>query len=105
MIDFRDSLFRNDPSNISELVLEKISIDEEHVLQFRAQVGSVVNRFETSDERLGTAKIELTKRLSDNQDLNIADAIIQLRQLETSQRASLSMGSRIIQQTLLDFLR
>jgi flagellar hook-associated protein 3 FlgL len=105
LIDFRDSLFRNDPSNISDLVLEKIGVDEEHILQFRAQVGSVVNRFETSTDRLASSKIELTKRLSDSQDLNIADAIIELRQLETSQRASLSMGSRVIQQTLLDFLR
>ena len=30
-------------------------------------------------------KIELTRRLSDNQDLNITDAIIDLRRLEIAQ--------------------
>ena len=105
MIDFRDSLFRNDSKTISALVLEKIGEDEERVLQVRAQVGSVVNRFQVGEQRLVTNKIELTKRLSDNQDLEITDAIIELRQLENSQRAALSIGSRIIQQTLLDFLR
>ena len=105
LIDFRDSLFRNDSKTISGLVLERIDEDEERVLQIRAQVGSVVNRFQIGEERLATNKIELTRRLSDNQDLEITDAIIELRQLENSQRAALSVGSRIIQQTLLDFIR
>ncbi len=105
LIDFRDSLFRNAPKNISDDILEKVGEDEQKILQLRARVGSVVNRFEVNSERLDTTKIELTRRLSDNQDLNITDAIIDLRRLEIAQRAALSVGSRMVQQTLLDFLR
>ncbi len=105
LIDFRDSLFRNAPKVISNDILEKIGEDEQKILQLRARVGSVVNRFEVNSERLDTTKIELTRRLSDNQDLNITDAIINLRRLEIAQRAALSVGSRMVQQTLLDFLR
>ena len=105
LIDFRDSLFRNASQNISDDILEKVGEDEQKILQLRARVGSVVNRFEVNSERLDTAKIELTRRLSDNQDLNITDAIIDLRRLEIAQRAALSVGSRMVQQTLLDFLR
>ena len=83
---------------------KEIGEDEEKVLQLRAQVGSIVNRFEVNVERLDTTNIELTKRLSDNQDLNVTEAIIELRKLENAQRAALSVGSRIIQQTLLDFI-
>ncbi|MCO4782513.1 MAG: flagellar hook-associated protein FlgL [Candidatus Cloacimonetes bacterium] len=104
MIDFRDSLFRDDTKTISDLVLQRLNEDEEKVLQVRAQVGSVVNRFETNSDRLSETKIQLTSRLSDYEDLNITDAIIELRQLETSQRAALSVGSRILQQSLLDFI-
>lgn len=105
LIDFRDSLFRNAPKTISDDVLRKIGEDEEKILQLRARVGSVVNRFEINSNRLDTTKIELTRRLSENQDLNITDAIIDLRKLEIAQRAALSVGSRMVQQTLLDFLR
>ena len=105
LIDFRDSLFRNDSSTISSIVLSNIDEDEERVLQIRAQVGSVVNRFQIGSERLSTNQLELTRRLSDSQDLEITEAIIELRQLENAQRAALSIGSRIIQQSLLDFLR
>lgn len=104
MIDFRDSLFRDDTRTISDLVLRRLGEDEEKVLQIRAQVGSVVNRFETNVDRLADTRIQLISRLSDFQDLNITDAIIELRQLETSQRAALSVGSRILQQSLLDFI-
>ena len=104
LIDFRDSLFRNDSATISDSILSRISDDEEKVLQLRAQVGSIVNRFEVNVERLDNTTIELTKRLSDHQDLDLTEAIIDLRKLETAQRAALSVGSRVIQQTLLDFL-
>ena len=105
LIDFRDSLFRNASKTISDDVLQKVGEDEEKILQLRARVGSVVNRFEVNSDRLDTTKIELTRRLSENQDLNITDAIIDLRRLEIAQRAALNVGSRMVQQTLLDFLR
>ncbi|MBW7875502.1 MAG: flagellar hook-associated protein FlgL [Candidatus Cloacimonetes bacterium] len=105
LIDLRDALARDDANFISEEILAKIGDDEEKVLQYRARVGSVVNRFEANVDRLEITKIELTKRLSENQDINLTDAIIQLRQAENAQTASLNVGARIIQQTLLDFLR
>ncbi|MCJ8346198.1 hypothetical protein MJH12_11705, partial [bacterium] len=90
MIDFRDSLFRDDTRTISDLVLQRLGEDEEKVLQVRAQVGSVVNRFETNTSRLADTKIQLITRLSNFEDLIITDSIIELRLLEVSQRAALS---------------
>jgi len=105
LIDLRDSLQRDDADFITSELIARIGQDKEKVLQYRARVGSVVNRFETNVERLEITKIELTKRLSENQDINMTDAIIQLRQSENAQTASLNVGARIIQQTLLNFLR
>ena len=81
LIDFEIVYFEM-LKNISDDILEKVGEDEQKILQLRARVGSVVNRFEVNSERLDTTKIELTRRLSDNQDLNIEDAIIDLRRLE-----------------------
>jgi flagellin-like hook-associated protein FlgL len=105
MIDFRDALYRNDTNYISQQTLQHIGKDEEKILEYRAQIGSVVNRFETNMERLESTKIEQTTRFSEHQDLNLSDAIIELRQLELMQRAALNVGSRIFQQSLMDFLR
>lgn len=104
MIDFRDALYRNDTNYISQQTLKHIGKDEEKILEYRAQIGSVVNRFESNMDRLESTKIEQTTRFSEHQDLNLSDAIIELRQLELMQRAALNVGSRIFQQSLLDFL-
>lgn len=104
MIDLRDALQRDDADFISEEILAKIGEDEEKVLKYRARIGSVVNRFESNVERLETTNIELTKRLSENQDIDMVQAIIDLRQVESAQQASLNIGARIIQVSLLDFL-
>jgi flagellar hook-associated protein 3 FlgL len=105
LIDFRDSLYRNDADYIANDMLKRITEDEEKVLQYRAQIGSVVNRFETNNSRLETTNVQLVTRLSENQDIEVSEAIIELRQLELAQKAALSVGSRIVQQTLLDFIR
>jgi flagellar hook-associated protein 3 len=104
LIDFRDALYRNDPDTISDQVLTRLKEDEEKVLQYRAEIGSVVNRFERDKDRLANTNVELVTRLSDNQDLDLTEAIMELRQLELAQSAALNIGARALQQTLLDFL-
>jgi flagellar hook-associated protein 3 FlgL len=43
--------------------------------------------------------------MSDNEDIDIEKVIMELKSHETVHRAALSAGARIIQPTLLDFLR
>jgi len=43
--------------------------------------------------------------LSKNEDVDIAEAIMYLKSEENVYQASLAGGARIIQQTLVDFLR
>ncbi len=75
------------------------------VLEARADVGARQNRVEMMNNRLETHNVVVTKQLSDNEDVDYAKAITDLITQESIHRAGLSVGSRIIQSSLVDFLR
>lgn len=70
-----------------------------------ADVGARSNRAQLLSSRLSDLDLNLNDLLSKTEDANMEETIMNLRTAENVQRASLSAGSRIIQPTLVDFLR
>lgn len=77
----------------------------ENVLSIRAEIGAKSNRLEITSNRLDSAALNFEELLSDNEDVDMAEVIMDLKIEENVYRASLSAGARIIQPTLVDFLR
>lgn len=75
------------------------------ILSQRSAVGAKVNRFELIRARLKEEEINFTNLLSQNEDVDIAEVIMRLKEAENVYRASLAAGARIIMPTLIDFLR
>lgn len=75
------------------------------VLRERSQVGAKQNRVDMMADRLALQKEALTKQKSNVEDVEYEESITQLITQESIHRASLSVGGRIIQQTLVDFIR
>ncbi len=105
---FIQKLENSDMENIEETIGESISeLDSgvNQIIDARAGLGARMNRLELVENRLGDQKIMATKMMSDNEDVNFAEAITNLIKQESLHRAALSAGSRIIQPSLVDFLR
>lgn len=81
------------------------SDNEKIVLAARADIGARQNRVEMMEDRLGAQEIIVTKQLSANEDIDYEKAITEMITQESIHRAALSVGARIIQPTLTDFLR
>ncbi|OIK11429.1 flagellar hook-associated protein FlgL [Bacillus sp. MUM 13] len=96
-------LENNDPSigNMLSGIDDKIN----QVLTVRAQVGARQNRVELMEDRLSQQETFATQVLSKNEDIDIEKAIMDLTTQESVQKAALSVGARIIQPSLMDFLR
>lgn len=75
------------------------------ILEAQADVGARQNRVELMENRLSIREISVTKQLSNNEDVDYAKAITQMVTSESIHQASLSVGAKIIQQTLVDFIR
>lgn len=71
----------------------------------RGEIGAKVNRTELISNRIEDDVINLRELQSKLEDADLAETAIRLMNEENVYRASLSVGARIIQPTLLDFLR
>lgn len=86
-------------------VLDDLDDALDNVLQQVSELGGKQNRVGLAKERMLDLKLNLTKILSEDQDLDYAEAIMELKMEEFAYRTALSVGARIIQPTLVDFLR
>lgn len=105
LIDLRDNLLRNDSYAITNQSLKFIQEDIERVLKFHAEVGVKTNRANLTKEKLENFNLNINKLLDSVENIDIAEAITKLTNLETAFRAALQSGARIMQITLLDFLK
>ena len=71
----------------------------------RAKVGATVNRLDVADARLSEYEGTALKVLSDNEDADIAKAMIDFSIQQAAMQAGLKAGATIVQNSLLDFLR
>jgi len=75
------------------------------VVAVMAELGGRQNRLDLIEDRYGQDVINYTQMISDVEDLDQAEAIMWYSMQEAVYRAALSVGSRVIQPTLMDFLR
>lgn len=77
----------------------------DNLLAERAILGAKANRIELVKDRLSVQEVNVTGLMSKNEDADSAKVITELKSQENVHRAALGAGARIIQPTLLDFLR
>lgn len=77
----------------------------EKTLTVRAEVGARQNRVEMMENRIDLQKINVTKQMSQNEDTDYAKTITDMVTQEAIHQAALSVGAKVIQQTLVDFIR
>lgn len=96
----------NDPSQPAlDNDIAALDAQMSQVMAKRAEVGARANRLETIQGQLDSTVTNLTKTLSDVQDVDVAKVVVDLNSQENVYRAALSVGARIIQPSLVDFLK
>jgi flagellar hook-associated protein 3 FlgL len=101
----RDSLYMDDGEDIGTRALAGIDLALDNVLKYRAELGARSSRLDIVKARVISDQTSIEEILSQNEDIDVADAITNLKQLELAYQAALGVSARIIQPTLLDFLR
>ncbi|WP_370327178.1 flagellar hook-associated protein FlgL [Euzebya sp.] len=83
------------------------SIDEAHnrLLTALGTIGARANRLESLVDRATDQEMNLRTRLSSVEDVDLPETIMELQMQEVAYQAALSATSRVIQPSLLDFLR
>ncbi|MFC5604087.1 flagellar hook-associated protein FlgL [Sporosarcina koreensis] len=104
-----DDLFKgitdgDDNVNFGDAIKE-IDDQMEALLTARADIGARSNRAELMYNRLEMQEGAAKKQQSENEDIDYEKVITEMLTHESIHRAALSVGARIIQPSLVDFLR
>jgi flagellar hook-associated protein 3 FlgL len=100
----REALLNNDGDRIRSMgsSLEEAS---NRVITATTSVGSLISRTDTLKSKLGQEQTSYEDGRSKAEDLDMARTVVDFQAEQTSLQASLSAGSRILNMSLLDYLR
>lgn len=88
-----------------QATLQSISDTADTVLAQRAQNGARIQRVEALEGKLQSLDIDLQRLISNVEDVDLTQLLVRLKSAEASYQAALGAGARLIQPTLLDYLR
>lgn len=104
IIDTFINRLTNEEGDISASI-EDLEASLNQVINARADLGARMNRLDLIEDRLSEQELVATNMMSKNEDIDYEKVITDLITQESIHRAALAAGSKIIQPSLLDFLR
>lgn len=104
LFDLRDRLDSNDTAGLQSSIGELKDATND-LLSYRVQVGARASHFETMKNILADQEVKLTENLNNIEGADMARLSIEYSQQLLSYEASLAAGAKILQVSLLDFLR
>ncbi|GAB6090293.1 flagellar hook-associated protein 3 [Spirochaeta dissipatitropha] len=105
IIQLRDRLMEGRPFEIGGDGLRGVDQAMESMLTELGKLGAQHARLEKGLDTLSYNRLVTGERNSRFVDLDMAEAITELKRLESTHKAALSVSARIMQTTLLDFIR
>jgi flagellar hook-associated protein 3 FlgL len=85
--------------------LSKLDANMDHVLEVRAANGARSQRLEAALSRLQQTEETTVRQLSETEDADIAETLIELNSQTAAYQAALRAGANLVQSSLMDFLR
>ncbi|MDG0873564.1 flagellar hook-associated protein FlgL [Paenibacillus thiaminolyticus] len=85
--------------------LERIDASSDRINTQWSEIGARMNRFELMENRLADDKVSLKTERGQVADVDMPEAIIALKTQENVMQAALATGARIMQVSLIDFIR
>lgn len=106
--DITNNISSNNLDESSKLTnenLKDITSSIDNLLKVRAEVGAKQNRMESAQLKNEEENFNLTEVLSANEDINFTEKTMQSATMQTIYIASLQTSAKVIQPSLLDYIR
>lgn len=95
----------DESSKLTNENLKDITSSIDNLLKIRAEVGAKQNRMESAELKNEEENFNLTEVLSANEDINFTEKTMQSATMQTIYMASLQTSAKVIQPSLLDYIR
>ncbi len=100
----KQDILSGDTEAISSRTTE-ITDNLNNVLGLNSQVGGMIKKMESLDTSMATSKDEVTNLLSTTEDVDLADAVVNLNIRNNVYQAAISTASKIMSISLADYLK
>jgi flagellar hook-associated protein 3 FlgL len=104
LIDLKEALEGNDVSGIQDS-LGNLSDAADYINEKIADFGAKRNKLDMKKYIYAELQLSNTERLSDIEDTDLAEAILNLKTKEVAYQAALTAASKVMQLSLVDFMR
>jgi flagellar hook-associated protein 3 FlgL len=104
LVALRDALTANDRTAVAAAQDDLID-DENSLVSSIAELGGIQTRIEASQSQLKDRATNLASLVSDEVDADLPTTIVKLNQATTAYQAALQSGAKIMQLSLLDYIR
>ncbi len=98
-----DALRANDIDAI-KTGLDRIETSRDHFIHFGSEIGGIVNRLDLSESQLAEASLAVARQRSNEEEVDVAEAILEFQRAQTSLQTSLQLTGRLLQNSLLNFI-
>jgi flagellar hook-associated protein 3 FlgL len=103
LIQLRDSLLGNDKEGIQQSITD-LEASRARISDARGVLGARTNRVELSRGLLERFEVSLTESLSNTEDADLAQTVLNLQKEQSIFQSALISGQTLIQPSLIDFL-
>jgi flagellar hook-associated protein 3 FlgL len=103
MADIADHM-RTDPSALSD-DLERLGVASATMMSAQSTVGARFNQLSRMQQAAEDKAMSLTAQLSEVEDIDLPKTLTDLSLQQSAYQAALAVGAKVVQQSLLDFLR
>jgi flagellar hook-associated protein 3 FlgL len=91
--------------NVARDLIPQLTSRIDKILQTRSEIGARSNRIDLMDNRLKDLNMNLSELSSKTEDADMAEVIMKLQTDQNVYQASLASGAKIIQPSLIDYLK
>jgi flagellar hook-associated protein 3 len=105
VMKIRNHLFNGDLDSLNGDDIKNLDKAIDQMQQVRAKIGARINTMTTAQSNLKDVKLHTTNLLSNVEDVDIAEVIMKMQLQQNTHQAALSVGSKVITTSLVDFLR
>ncbi|MFP6583330.1 MAG: flagellar hook-associated protein FlgL [Candidatus Hydrogenedentota bacterium] len=105
LIGIRDDMLAGDQDNLRNVRFGELDVSQDQISRELTKIGAVENRVLEIIISTEDLILNLQEELSDRVDADYAETIINFNVAQNSYQAALNASARVIQNSLLDFLR
>jgi len=92
-------------NELSGNLLGDIDKHVDNVIRVRTKMGTTYNRLEASSLRNEAENLNMTELKSKSEDIDLAKKMMEFSTMSTAYEASLAVGAKVLQSSLLDYMR